>query len=81
MLFIPKSDDKIRPVFGSSRGFVSQSVQMDPLERMRRWKRSLDGFISVRKAVLIAFCFLVFLLYAGPSIFEWLFGDGSSLFH
>ena len=53
---------------------MSQSVQMDPLERMRRWKRSLDGFISVRKAVLIAFAFLVFLLYVGPSIFEWLFG-------
>ena len=47
---------------------------MDPLERMRRWKRSLDGFISVRKAVLIAFAFLVFLLYVRPSIFEWLFG-------
>ena len=58
---------------------MSQSVQMDPLERMRRWKRSLDGFISVRKAVLIAFAFLVFLLYVGPSIFEWLFGYGQTL--
>ena len=57
---------------------MSQSVQMDPLERMRRWKRSLDGFISVRKAVLIAFAFLVFLLYVGPSIFEWLFGYGQT---
>ena len=52
---------------------------MDPLERMRRWKRSLDGLISMRKAVIIAFCFLVFLLYVGPSIFEWLFGYGFGL--
>jgi len=55
------------------RGFVSQSVKMDPLERVRRWKRSLDGYVSFRKAVLIILCCLAFILYVGPSIFSWLF--------
>lgn len=48
---------------------------MDYWDRMRRWKRSLDGFISFRKAVFIAGVVFVFILYVGPSVFSWLFGD------
>ena len=51
---------------------------MDAVEKMRRWKRSLDGFISFRKAVLLACVAFVFLLYLGPTIFGWIFGRGYS---
>lgn len=49
-------------------------MRMDPLEKLRRWKRSLDGFITFRKAALIGFCIFVLLLYVGPSFFGWLLG-------
>ena len=57
------------------QGFLSQSAKMDPLERVRRWKRSLDGYISFRKAVLLALVIFAFILYVGPSIFSWLFSS------
>ena len=64
------------------RGFVSQSLKMDPLEKVRRWKRSLDGYVSFRKAVLITLCCLAFILYVGPSIFSWLFlGSNRQKYH
>ena len=59
-------------------GFLSQSAKMDPLERVRRWKRSLDGYISFRKAVLLAMFVFAFILYVGPSIFSWLFSSSTS---
>lgn len=59
-------------------GFLSQSAKMDPLERLRRWKRSLDGYISFRKAVIIAMFIFAFILYVGPSIFSWLFSSSKS---
>lgn len=49
---------------------------MDPIEKLRRWKRSLDGFVSFRKAVFIACGVFIFILYAGPSFLGWLFGGG-----
>ncbi len=63
-------------MFNFSRGFVSQSAQMDPLEKMRRWKRSFDNLLSFRKAATLGFVFFVFLLYLGPTVFSWLFGGG-----
>ena len=48
-------------------GFLSQSAKMDPLERVRRWKRSLDGYISFRKAVLLAMFVFAFIL---PKLIE-----------
>ena len=59
-------------------GFLSQSAKMDPLDRVRRWKRSLDGYISFRKAVIIALFIFAFILYVGPSIFSWLFYSNKS---
>eukprot|EP00095_Tigriopus_kingsejongensis_P001072 snap_masked-scaffold1123_size61443-processed-gene-0.0 protein:Tk01072 transcript:snap_masked-scaffold1123_size61443-processed-gene-0.0-mRNA-1 annotation:"AGAP010005-PA" len=50
-------------------------ANMDWVEKMRRWKRSLDGFISFRKAVFMAFVVFVFILYVAPTLFGWLFGD------
>ena len=47
---------------------------MDPIEKARRWKRSLDGYITFRKAFFIALIVFGFILYVGPSIFSWLFG-------
>ena len=60
------------------QGFLSQSAKMDPLERVRRWKRSLDGYISFRKAVLLALVIFAFILYVGPTIFSWLFSSNHS---
>ena len=59
-------------------GFLSQSAKMDPLEKVRRWKRSLDSYISFRKAVLLAMFIFAFILYVGPSIFSWLFTSSTS---
>jgi len=59
-------------------GFLSQSAKMDPLEKVRRWKRSLDGYISFRKAVILAMFVFAFILYVGPSIFSWLFSSSTS---
>jgi hypothetical protein len=56
-----------------SQGFVAQTMKMDPIEKARRWKRSLDGYITFRKAVLLALFGFAFILYVGPSIFSWLF--------
>lgn len=52
---------------------------MDPIEKIRRWKRSLDGYIAFRKAVLLALFAFAFILYLGPSFFSWLFSSKSNL--
>ena len=57
-----------------SQGFVAQTLKMDPIEKARRWKRSLDGYISFRKAVILALFAFAFILYVGPLIFSWIFG-------
>jgi len=61
-----------------SQGFVAQTLKMDPIEKARRWKRSLDGYITFRKAVLLAILAFAFVLYVGPSIFSWLFQSKST---
>jgi hypothetical protein len=61
-----------------SQGFVAQTLKMDPIEKARRWKRSLDGYITFRKAVILALLALAFVLYVGPSIFSWLFSSSKS---
>ena len=61
-----------------SQGFVAQTLKMDPIEKARRWKRSLDGYITFRKAVLLALFVFVLILYVGPSIFSWMFQSKST---
>ena len=51
---------------------------MDVTEKMRRWKRSLDGYVSFRKAVLLALAAFVLLLYVGPTFLSWLLGLDSA---
>ncbi len=50
---------------------------MDVSEKLRRLKRSLDGFISFRKAVFIIGATLMVVLYLGPSFFDWLLGESN----
>ena len=64
-----------------SQGFVAQTLKMDPLEKARRWKRSLDGYITFRKAVIVACFTFAFILYVGPSIFSWLFQSKTTRFY
>ena len=47
----------------------------DPLEMGKRLKRSLDGYITYRKAVGIAIAVIVFFLYIGPGLLRWLLGS------
>lgn len=46
------------------------------VELGRRLKRSLDGYLSYRRAAAIAVITLVFFLYLGPSAVRWLTGRG-----
>ncbi len=48
---------------------------MDPLERLRRLKRSFESNLSFRKLVILALFGFAFILYVGPTIFSWLFGS------
>ena len=44
------------------------------VEVARRLKRSLDGYITYRKAGAIATIIIVFFLYLGPGVVNWLWG-------
>ena len=48
----------------------------DIVELGRRVKRSLDGYITYRKAAAILLILLVFFLYLGPGLVNWLLGGG-----
>ena len=47
----------------------------DIVELGRRLKRSLDGYITYRKAAAILILVLVFFLYLGPGLVSWLLGS------
>jgi len=48
----------------------------DIVELGRRVKRSLDGYITYRKAAAILIIILVFFLYLGPGLVSWILGGG-----
>jgi len=50
----------------------------DILEIGRRLKRSLDGYITYRKAAAIIVVTVVFFLYLGPGAVRWLLGRNST---
>jgi hypothetical protein len=60
--------------FFCRQGIVSQILKMDPVERIRRLKRSFEGHLSFRKIIILACVGFAFLLYFGPTFFGWLFG-------
>ena len=66
----PGSHSKTKKVLDAGHG----RLKMESLEKMRRWKRSLDGVISFRKAMVLGGCALLFLFYVWPSFFNWLLG-------
>ena len=49
-------------------------MMSDIVELGRKLKRSLDGYITYRKAAAILIVVLVFFLYLGPGVLNWLFG-------
>ena len=44
----------------------------------KRLKRSLDGYITYRKAAVICVVVFVFFIYIGPGILRWLLGSRDS---
>ena len=52
------------------------NIMSDIVELGRRVKRSLDGYITYRKAAAILLILLVFFLYLGPGLVNWLLGGG-----
>jgi len=50
----------------------------DPLEMGRRLKRSLDGYITYRKAAGIAVLIFVFFIYIGPGFLKWIWGSSDT---
>ena len=52
------------------------NIMSDIVELGRRVKRSLDGYITYRKAGAILIIILVFFLYLGPGLVNWILGGG-----
>ena len=52
------------------------NIMTDIVELGRRVKRSLDGYITYRKAAAILIIILVFFLYLGPGLVSWILGGG-----
>ena len=51
-------------------------IMNEIVELGRRLKRSLDGYITYRKAAAILIIVLIFFLYLGPGVLNWIFGGG-----
>ena len=49
-------------------------IMSELVELGRKLKRSLDGYITYRKAAAILCLVLVFFLYLGPGVINWLLG-------